>query len=467
MKKFAITKKLFPTLVLMGLLSSGCEQKPKQEQVQKPQAIPVKLETLNSSTLIDSSQYVGTLEAVQRVELAPKINGRIMNIFVQEGDVVTPGQIIAELEPTQEQENVNAATANIQSQIAARNQAEAELRQRISERDSVNAEVAKAKAQITRTIAALQASEADLKRGQSELELAKINYERATFLVTSGVQPKQDLDNKKRDLETTKANVEALKKSRDSFAADVQAAKEVLKASQENLKAASSRVDASSARVDQTIAQIRESEGNKGSIEQELIYNTIKAPISGRIGDFNKKKMGDYLNTGETLTTITNNNEFNLNINIPTEYLERLKLGLSVEIIKSDGTKGVTGAVSYISPLVSQSSQSVLTKVTFKNDGSLKDDQYVKVRVIWDTRPGFLIPTTAISSLGGQKFVFVARQGDSTSDGTPLVAKQVPIQVGIIQGQSYQVISGVQEGDQIAVTRILDLRDNTPIQSEN
>lgn len=464
LQKTNITKKLLGAILLLSFLSTSCTD--GQKQATGPKAVPVKLATLETATLIDSTQYVGTLEAVERVELAPKINGRIMEIFVQEGDFVEKGQPIAELEPTQQQEDVRAATANIQSQIAAFNQAEAELRQRQAERDSVKADLAGARANVATATANLKTAEADLQRAKADLVLAQQNYERSAFLVETGVQPQQDLDDKTRDLEANKAAVEAQTKTRDAFKSDVDAAKEALNATISNLQASEERVEAARANVDRAKANIEEAEGNKGSIEQTLIYNTMPAPISGRVGDFNEKKIGDYLNTGETFTTITNNARFNLNINIPIENLDRLRKGLPVEIIKEDGSPGVRGEVTFISPLVDQSAQSVLTKVTFVNDGSLKDDQYVRVRVIWDQKPGILIPTAAVSSLGGQKFVYIATQGESEAGETNLVAKQQPIQVGDIQGQAYQVISGVKSGDRIAVNRILDLRDQTPITEE-
>jgi hypothetical protein len=121
----------------------------------------------------------------------------------------------------------------------------------------------------------------------------------------------------------------------------------------------------------------------------------------------------------------------------------------------------------------------VLAKVIFKNDGTLRNNQYVRVRIIWDQQPGFLIPTTAITSIGAQKFVFVARpqtadpdaKGNpstpspeqSPSSGNGLIAKQTPVVLGNIQGQSYQVISGVTAGERIAVSRILELRDGAAI----
>ena len=41
------------------------------------------------------------------------------------------------------------------------------------------------------------------------------------------------------------------------------------------------------------------------------------------------------------------------------------------------------------------------------------------------------------------------------------------LELGTIQGQSYQVISGLEQGDKIAVTRILDLKDGTSITEES
>ena len=161
---------------------------------------------------------------------------------------------------------------------------------------------------------------------------------------------------------------------------------------------------------------------------------------------------------------MTDNEIFYLNIGIPTEYRDRLRLGLPVKIIKEDGTDGITGTMTFISPVVDQNTQAIQTQVTFQNDGSLRDREYVSVKVIWQEQPGLLVPTRAVSIVGGQKFVYVATPGDSEEDG--LVAKQQPIELGTIQGQAYQLISGLEEGDRIAVNRILDLKDGTPITEE-
>lgn len=458
MKKQIKSKNILTTVSLVALLTGGCSQ--EKTQAPAPAPIPVNITTAQQAQLIDSTEYVGTLEAITRVNLAPEINGRIRLIAVNEGDFVSQGQLIAELEPTQQEENVFAADANVQSQIAAYNQAQSELKQTEAETDSTSSQVAGLRADVTRAEANLKSALADLQRATADLELAKINHERSIFLVNSGVLPKQDLDDKIRDLNSSKATVSAQTEAVQAARSQVQVTKESLNSTTSSFRAAQERIKGAKANVARSKANIDQSRGNKGSIEQDLIFNRIVAPVNGIVGDFNKKKVGDYLDRGQTFTTITNNGQFHLNVNVPSENLNRLRVGLPVQILNEDNSAIVSGSVNFISPLVDQSNQSVNIKVTFDNNNTFKDEKYVRARIVWKTTPGVLIPTNAVSSLGGQKFVFVAQPGESESS---LMAKQVPITVGRIQGQEFQVLSGVRPGDRIVTSRILDLRDNTPI----
>lgn len=463
----------FPGAIASLLLVVGCQSPPSPPQAN---ALPVKLQTLTSATLIESSEYVGILQAKRSVNLAPQINGRILKFLVEQGAVVQKGQRIVQLRPTQQQEEVNAETGNLNVQRANREKAEADLRTSEAQRDSTKAEIANSTAAIATAIAnaansqeVAKTREADLRRAEAALSLAKVNHQRSIFLVKEGVQPQQDLDNKTTALKDAEANVEAARKTVDAARASVRAseasvnsAKAALDQVKQNLKAADERVSAASAIVKSQNAAIAQATGQLGAVNQNLVFNTLSAPIDGIVGDFDKLRVGDFINTGQVVTTITDNQVFDLNVNVPTENQNRLRKGLAVEILKTDGSPNVKGLVTFIAPLVSQNVQSILVKMTFRNDGSLRNNQYVRVRLIWNQKPGVLVPTTAVSSLGSQKFVFVAQKG-SEKEKANLVAKQIPVTVGTIQGQAYQVISGVKPGDRVAVNRILDLRDGRPI----
>jgi multidrug efflux pump subunit AcrA (membrane-fusion protein) len=135
-----------------------------------------------------------------------------------------------------------------------------------------------------------------------------------------------------------------------------------------------------------------------------------------------------------------------------------------VELIDPNTKKRlVTGSINFISAEVDTGTQAVLAKARFSNKGgNLREGQFVKARVIWSERSGVLLPTVAVSNVGAQSFVFVAQK-----TGSKQTVRRQPVKLGAIQGQSYQVIDGVKPGDQIAVTRILNLKDGSPIQPES
>ncbi|WP_107666382.1 efflux RND transporter periplasmic adaptor subunit [Cyanothece sp. BG0011] len=445
MKPLQCSQQWLGTALMVSLLTTGCAS--NEPTARGPQPVEVKLQTLEPATLVDSNAYVGTLEARQRVALAPsRTNGRIKAIFVREGDRVSQGQRLIEIEPQQQQQDLVAATGNLKVAMADLKAAEAEYRQREAERDRAKADVENARATLAST-------EAEVQRVQAELTLAEQNYDRAKFLESEDVVPTQTLDDATRTLNATKAQLQSTLKTRD-------ASQQALRAQENNLQAAERRVEQALANVDSRRSSIVQAQGQQGATAVTLGYNFLEAPITGVIGEFNEKKIGDSVSIGEQITTITDNQVFYLNVNVPVENRNRLRQGLPVELINQDGSPGVQGQITYIAPQVDQNAQSVLVKMAFRNDGSLRDRQYVRARVIWDRQPGVLVPTTAVSSLGGQKFVFLAQPGASQDS---LVAKQVPVKVGTIQGQSYQVISGVKPGDRIAVSRILDLRDGRAI----
>ncbi|MEC4803961.1 MAG: efflux RND transporter periplasmic adaptor subunit [Jaaginema sp. PMC 1079.18] len=414
-------------VLLLGAIAPSCSRAPLGGE--NAPGIPVTVKEVKLDTLEESSEFVGTLEAQSRVELQPRVEGRVLQILVKSGDRVETGTPVIQLEPTQNQAEVSAAVANVTAQKASLNNARAEL-------NASRAEVARLAAQVAQ-------QEAEVQRLQAELDLAKVNYNRTQGLVEQQVLPRQELDNKKRDLDTAQASVNA--------------ARQALVASRNAQRVAEERVEAARANLDRDNAAVAQAEAQVNVVSQDLEFNRIVAPISGVLGDV-RVKVGDIVNSDDVLAIIVQNNALELRIAVPVERSEQLRVGLPVELLL-EGDRVIRGRISFVSPEVDREAQAILAKATFPNDGILRDGQFVRARAIWDSNPGISIPTTAISRIGGQTFVFVPET--NSEQGT--IAKQRPIQLGEVQGQQYQVVSGLEAGEEIVTEGILKLSDGAPI----
>jgi multidrug efflux pump subunit AcrA (membrane-fusion protein) len=423
-------------LVLVSFLlgfTVSCRQGGPTAEAQQPQGIPVQLAKVQTGTVQDASEFVGNLEARRSVTLRSEVDARIVQILVESGDRVSRGTLAIQLNPERSQANLGSADARIAAARAARENALAEVR----------------------------AQEAQLISDQAELQLQTTELARTTALTQEGAFSQQDLDR-------------AIQ-SRDTAAAE--------------LRATQQRIRAARATVLQQEALLREAQASAASVGQDVVDTRVVAPFTGVIGDI-PVKVGDYVQSGDTLTTITQNDFLDLRIAIPLEQGPELRMGLPVQITNEQGQVLTQGQVSFISPQVNSQAQTILVKATFDNSaGRLRDGQFVRARVIWDESPGVLVPTAAISRLGNQTFIYVAEPpappaaGQSPSEQAPqgtseqapqgqppaLIARQRQVTLGNIQGNNYQVLEGLKPGEQIVVSGVLNLSDGVPIipQAEN
>ena len=433
----AIIGKAFGTSLLF-LVLTGCGGKQQPEAQAPPPPVAVEIAEIDRDRVRSSSEYVGSLEARKRVALAPRVDGRITSIAVQEGDRVKQGDLIIQLQLNREQGEVDAARSQVDVQRADLSNAEAEL-------SGAEADMASAEAEV-------EQSRANLREQQAELELARTNLERSKFLVKEGAQSQQTLDDRIRDIDAAQAQTDALKAA--------------LNSSQKALNASRARVNSASSAVAREQAAIEQAKTRVGIASENLDFNRITAPIDGVVGNI-QPKVGDYVEAGEQITNIVEDDALELNVGVPLEEASRLELGLPIEIIDRQGKAIAEAKIDFISPQTDRSSQAILVKAIFNNNGKLKDDSFARARIIWSEESGILIPTEAVSHIAGKSFVFVAKQITREDGTSELVAKQRPVQLGDIQGQSYQVISGLEPGDRLITSGILNLADGTPLASES
>ncbi|BAZ10446.1 RND family efflux transporter MFP subunit [Calothrix sp. NIES-4071] len=435
----------------------------------KPMATSVKLADVETGTVQESSVFIGTLEAPRSVTIKPQIEGRVNEILSREGGRVQQGQTIISLQSDDVQALLLQRKAALDQ--ASANLAELKAGTRPEQIAQAKATLVQAQARLTDAQAGAQPQEiaqaqAQIESAKSDLDLAKSRAKRYEQLRQEGAVSQDQLEGYLKEQRSDEAalvvaqkRLEQLRKGRGS---DISALSAAVEQQKQNLRQQENgprieEIASSRAQVAQAAAQLR-------AAQVQLQYTKVVAPFTGVVGNI-PVKVGEYVSKGDQLTTLTKNDSFDLNLFIPLNRAKQLRLGLPVQLLDGKGKSIAMGRVSFISPNATADSQTVLAKATFANsNGQLLNRQSVQAKVIWDQRPGILIPVTAVSRLGGKTFVFVAQDASPSKPGMPsLTAQQKPVELGAIQGNSYQVLQGLSRSEKIIVTGLLNLTNGAPI----
>ncbi len=372
-----------------------------------PPGVKVKLSTVETARVEDSSDYIASLESRRSVTLQPRIQGQISKIYVKSGDTVNQGDTIIQVDSREQQASVG----------------------------SVNAAADAARSQLANAQATLKSLEAERLSNLADVRLNQQEYQRYASLAEEGAVSRQTRDQYANRLATAKASLEATE----------------------------SRIQAQKASISQAQNALQQAQANINEQQVQLQYYKITAPFGGTVGDIPVKE-GDFVNTSTQLATITQNQPLEVEINVPIEKSSQLRQGMLVELLDQQNQIMGTSRVFFIAPSVSNNTQSVLVKSLFNNtQGKLRADQQIKARVIWEQSQGVTIPVTAVSRVAGESFVFVAENQTSPQGKSQIIAKQKRVKLGSIKGNNYQVLDGLKPGEKIVTSGLLNLRDGVPI----
>lgn len=388
----------------------------------QPPKVPVKISTVQSGIIEDSSEFVANLQSRRSVSLQPRIQGQVAQIFVRSGDVVAAGNPIIQVDAKEQQAAVS----------------------------SVDAAAEVSQSQLENTRATLRSLEAERLSSLANLKLNQQDYQRYTNLAGQGAVSRQTSEQYANKLTTSQSAVREIE----------------------------ARIKAQQASINQAEKSVKQAEANISERQVQLQYYKITAPFGGTVGDV-PVKVGDFVNTSTKLVSITQNQPLEVNIFVPIERGPQLHKGTPVEVMDAQGKTVGMSRVFFVSPNANNNTQSVLIKSLFDNSkNQLRADQFARARVIWSQRPGVLIPTTAVTRVAGETFIYVTVQAPLKSSqgeklqaeqqgASQLVARQKRVKLGNIKGNNYQVLEGLQPGEKIIISGLLNLRDGVPIVPES
>ena len=192
--------------------------------------------------------------------------------------------------------------------------------------------------------------------------------------------------------------------------------------------------------------------------KEQLAYYQIRAPFAGMVGDI-PVRLGDYVSPTTLLTTVDEIADLEAYIYVPTERADQVRMGLPVEILDTTGESLFKSTIRFISPQVDNGLQSILAKAEIPPSArNLRNQQLVRARVTWSTKPAPVVPVLAVTRIGGQAFVFVA-----TPKGDGYVAHQVAVVLAEPINNNYPVLGGLNPGDKVILSGLQFLQEGAPV----
>lgn len=247
----------------------------------------------------------GRIEGRDVSVAAKDIQGRVTRLLVDEGDTVTKGQLLAELE-------ANALEARAASLAAVVANVQAQIGQAILD---VSLTAKNSEASIAAADAAVSAAEARVMRAKAVLANAAADHGRAATLLADAVISKREFDQMEMTLRTSEADLEASENDLARARADL----ELARASREGIAVKRQQVRALQENGRAAVGQLAE-------VQAHLAERRVVAPSDGTILS-RPVEVGDVVSAGAPLFQLVDLRRLYVKVYIPEPDIPKIKLG--------------------------------------------------------------------------------------------------------------------------------------------
>ncbi|MEL6245137.1 MAG: efflux RND transporter periplasmic adaptor subunit [Pseudomonadota bacterium] len=185
----------------------------------------------------------------------------------------------------------------------------------------------------------------------------------------------------------------------------------------------------------------------------------LVAPFDGVLG-FRNVSVGSYVGPGDVVATLIDDSEMRLEFSVPSIFLTAVSPGSQIDA-KTDDLPGeiFSGQVTSIDNAIDPVTRAVRVRATLPNpDRILKAGMFMTVDLTARPRMGIAIPEKAIEPRGPSSFVYVVDDSE-----TPPVARRTQVELGLRQGATVEVLSGLDVGERVVTEGLIRVRDNGPL----
>ena len=397
--------------------------------------------TLNVTGNVDSRDWA---------QVMPQATGlQIQRILVNEGDGVTAGQVIAELDQSVLQDQLSEARSQLIS-------AQAKIKSSQTQVTSARSQLVSAQAQASSARSVVQQKQALLSQQQAVLAEANQNLTRYQDLQQQGVISQQDLESRRTTATTARENVTVAQANIASAQADVNRAEAGVSQAEAGISQAEAGVSQAQADAESARTRIQQ-------IETKLAQTLVRAPVSGILTKKNPTDQREVARVGEITGTnplfyLLPDQSLELSARVPENLLAQVKIGASVQLSSpSDSRIKVAGKVREVTPVLNGQGLPIV-KITLPANALLKPGMLLKADILVQQSQAVTVPQKAVVvQADGRQVVYVVDPDH--------VAHAKPVEMGdVVNGQAVikkglepevkVVVQGagfVKDGDRVTV----------------
>ncbi|HEY6229758.1 MAG TPA: efflux RND transporter periplasmic adaptor subunit [Pyrinomonadaceae bacterium] len=370
-------------------------------------------------------QATGTLVADETSDVAPEVSGQVIATPVSVGTFVRQGTVVARLNDRDARLRLQQASAGVKQALAGVRQAEARLG--LLAGGSFNASA----------IPEVRAAAANYDQAVAQLRLAEANESRYRDLVTTG--------------DVAQSVYDQYRTTRDTARAQVNNARQQLEAAINTARQSNEAIRTAEAAVESARSQV--------SIAQKAVADTtVRSPYAGYVSN-RPVARGEYVTPSSVIVTVLRTNPIKLQLLVPEAEAPHITAGMSVSLeVDAHKDRKFAGQVSAVNPAIDPVSRSATIEVAVENsDNALRSGMFATAQILRSSgNTAVFVPRAAVfSDQNTQSYRVFVIEGE--------FAKLRVVQLGADEGETIQILSGVNADEVVATSNLGQLYEGARV----
>jgi membrane fusion protein (multidrug efflux system) len=195
----------------------------------------------------------------------------------------------------------------------------------------------------------------------------------------------------------------------------------------------------------------------KGDLILNLKSGNVVAPFDGVLG-YTGLTEDIFVSDNIFIITLDDNSIIFSDIKVPESYAPFIRKGLPIEVrVSSYKDKVFSGEIDFISSRINADTRSLLARIKIDNkDLELLSGSLLEITVKFNLRDSLSVPDTSIMMEGEKSYIY------TVSDEN--IANKTEVEIGLRGDSKVEILSGVDEGDQIVAEGLKKVRPRGKIE---